>query len=237
MSARLAPARVLASTGGATRGWRGTGSCQHGAMPTFAGDSGPRVIRAAHLALAWEPVAPAQSVAGDPRTGSAEVVERAGDRGGRVVAHPRREHRHGGRRGVRRALRAGSDRVRRRRRARRRDPATSGSCPAARRPPGPSTRSCARSTSSGPTPEVRGGRRPGPAGRSPAPAADVRTRDRGRTPPPRPRTGLAAEGDRVRLRPVRPLRRLHPQRRQLLGHPDRARCRRTATGRPPPPGR
>ena len=47
-------------------------------MPTFAGDSGPRVIHAAHLALDWEPVAPAHSVSGDPRTGSAEVVTAPG---------------------------------------------------------------------------------------------------------------------------------------------------------------
>jgi uncharacterized cupin superfamily protein len=49
-----------------------------GAMATFAGDSGPRVISALHLALAWEPVASAQSVAGEPRTGSAEVVSAPG---------------------------------------------------------------------------------------------------------------------------------------------------------------
>jgi uncharacterized cupin superfamily protein len=43
-------------------------------MPTFAGDSGPRVISAAHLALDWAPVDPRQSVSGDPRVGAAEVV-------------------------------------------------------------------------------------------------------------------------------------------------------------------
>jgi hypothetical protein len=47
-------------------------------MPTFAGASGPRVIHCADLALTWAPVAPAQSVAGDPRTGSAEVVSTSG---------------------------------------------------------------------------------------------------------------------------------------------------------------
>ena len=49
-----------------------------GAMPTFAGNSGPRVIHAAALALDWEQVPPAQSVAGDPRTGSAEAVSTPG---------------------------------------------------------------------------------------------------------------------------------------------------------------
>jgi uncharacterized cupin superfamily protein len=43
-------------------------------MPTFAGDSGPRVIHAARLALDWAPVDPAQSVSGDPRAGSAQVA-------------------------------------------------------------------------------------------------------------------------------------------------------------------
>jgi uncharacterized protein len=43
-------------------------------MPTFAGESGPRVIRAADLALGWTPVDPAQVVSGDPRIGSAEVA-------------------------------------------------------------------------------------------------------------------------------------------------------------------
>jgi len=43
-------------------------------MPTFAGESGPRVIRAAHLDLEWAPVDPAQVVSGDPRIGSAEVA-------------------------------------------------------------------------------------------------------------------------------------------------------------------
>lgn len=47
-------------------------------MPTFAGDSGPRVIHAAHLALDWAPVGPAQSVTGDPRVGSAEVASTPG---------------------------------------------------------------------------------------------------------------------------------------------------------------
>ncbi len=43
-------------------------------MPTFAGDSGPRVVPAAHLLLDWAPVDPAQSVAGDPRVGATEVA-------------------------------------------------------------------------------------------------------------------------------------------------------------------
>jgi uncharacterized cupin superfamily protein len=47
-------------------------------MPTFADDSGPRVIHAARLALDWAPVDPAQSVSGDPRAGSAEVVTASG---------------------------------------------------------------------------------------------------------------------------------------------------------------
>ncbi len=47
-------------------------------MPTFAGSTGPRVIHAADLALEWAAVDPAQSVAGDPRTGSAEVARATG---------------------------------------------------------------------------------------------------------------------------------------------------------------
>ena len=47
-------------------------------MPTFAGDSGPRVIHAARLALDWAPVDPVLSVSGDPRAGSAEVVSAPG---------------------------------------------------------------------------------------------------------------------------------------------------------------
>lgn len=43
-------------------------------MPTFAGDSGPRIVRAARLALDWEPVDPAQSVSGQPQVGSVEVA-------------------------------------------------------------------------------------------------------------------------------------------------------------------
>lgn len=43
-------------------------------MPTFAGDSGPRVIHAARLPLDWEPVDPTQSVAGEPQVGSADVA-------------------------------------------------------------------------------------------------------------------------------------------------------------------
>lgn len=47
-------------------------------MPTFAGNSGPRVIHAARLALDWAPVDPAQSVSGDPRAGSAQVASLPG---------------------------------------------------------------------------------------------------------------------------------------------------------------
>jgi uncharacterized protein len=47
-------------------------------MPTFAGDTGPRVIHAPRLVLDWAPVDPAQSVSGDPRTGSADVVRAPG---------------------------------------------------------------------------------------------------------------------------------------------------------------
>jgi uncharacterized cupin superfamily protein len=43
-------------------------------MPTFAGDSGPRLIHAAHLALDWTPVDPSQCVSGNPRVGAAEVA-------------------------------------------------------------------------------------------------------------------------------------------------------------------
>ncbi len=43
-------------------------------MPTFAGDSGPRVIHAAHLPLDWGPVDRAHRVSGDPQVGSAEVA-------------------------------------------------------------------------------------------------------------------------------------------------------------------
>jgi uncharacterized protein len=47
-------------------------------MPTFAGDSGPRVIPTAQLALDWAPVDPTQSVSGDPRVGAAEVASAPG---------------------------------------------------------------------------------------------------------------------------------------------------------------
>jgi uncharacterized cupin superfamily protein len=47
-------------------------------MPTFAGDSGPRVIHATDLALDWAPVDPSQVVSGDPRAGSAEVATAPG---------------------------------------------------------------------------------------------------------------------------------------------------------------
>ncbi len=47
-------------------------------MSSFAGDSGPRVVHCASLALDWAPVDPTQSVSGDPRAGSAEVASTPG---------------------------------------------------------------------------------------------------------------------------------------------------------------
>jgi uncharacterized cupin superfamily protein len=47
-------------------------------MPTFAGDSGPRVVNATELALDWGPVDPSQRVSGEPRTGSAQVTTAGG---------------------------------------------------------------------------------------------------------------------------------------------------------------
>jgi uncharacterized protein len=47
-------------------------------MATFAGESGPRVVPAAGVALEWAPVEPAQSVSGGPSTGSAEVTSAGG---------------------------------------------------------------------------------------------------------------------------------------------------------------